>query len=304
MSATAILGTSQRAKPVCLFENPYRLVSLWDIVIEFSGATLFMCGVGLEETSHAAMWDAGLGQMPFQVSILHQPVNDKTAQRAVEWVSSVVRICDRLGAPISASTARDIVGRLEGNEKPSFNWLKHQMGSLKELIRKELREKLFVYISPEKLRFVSNDERGISFGQAVVDSFPSTRFDICEAGVCLAASRATAAVFHLMRVLEIGLSAFAGKFDIPSDHTNWHNIIEGIEKAVRSMGSNPNRAADWKDQQEFFSQAASHFMSFKDAWRNYTAHSRGVFTEERAALIFDSVRSFMQTLAAQLHEPA
>ena len=37
-----------------------------------------------------------------------------------------------------------------------------------------------------------------------------------------------------MRVLEIGLCIFADRFGVPSDHTNWHNIIEGIEKAIRS----------------------------------------------------------------------
>jgi hypothetical protein len=69
------------------------------------------------------------------------------------------------------------------------------------------------------------------------------------------------------------------------------------------MGIDPTtRPANWKDQQEFFSQAASHFMILKDAWRNYTAHERGKFTEEEAETILINVRSFMQKLATQLHE--
>jgi hypothetical protein len=109
-------------------------------------------------------------------------------------------------------------------------------------------------------------------------------------------------VFHLMRVLEIGLTVFATRFNVPSSHTNWHNIIEGIEKAVRDMPNDPQRSPDWKDQQEFFSQAASYFMIVKDAWRNYTAHMRGKYTEEEAETMLINVRGFMQKLATRLHE--
>jgi hypothetical protein len=95
---------------------------------------------------------------------------------------------------------------------------------------------------------------------------------------------------------------FAVTFGVPSDRTNWGTIIEGIEKAVRNMGSDPNRQQDWKEQQEFFSQAVSHFMFIKNAWRNYTAHARGSYTEEQAFEILSNVRAFMTTLATRLQE--
>ena len=59
---------------------------------------------------------------------------------------------------------------------------------------------------------------------------------------------------------------------------------------------------DCKVQQEFYAQAASHFGILKDAWRNHTAHARGICTEGEATLIFDNVRGFMQKLASRLHE--
>jgi len=140
------------------------------------------------------------------------------------------------------------------------------------------------------------------FGEKVSEQFPGCQYDISEAGACYALGRTTGCVFHLMRVLEIGLQVFAARFNVPADHTNWHNIIEGIEKAIRNMGSDPNRPSDWKDQQEFFSQAASSFMVMKDAWRNYTAHARGKYTEDEAEALFRTVRSFMQRLGTRLHE--
>jgi hypothetical protein len=79
-------------------------------------------------------------------------------------------------------------------------------------------------------------------------------------------------------------------------------MAEGIEKAVRNMSNNPSKPPDWKEQQEFFSQAATHFMFLKDAWRNYTAHARGKYTEGEAETILNNVRPFMQKLATRIKE--
>jgi hypothetical protein len=43
-------------------------------------------------------------------------------------------------------------------------------------------------------------------------------------------------------------------------------------------------------------------MFLKDAWRNYTAHARGKYTEEEAKLIIENTRAFMQKLATRLSE--
>jgi hypothetical protein len=164
-------------------------------------------------------------------------------------------------------------------------------------LEKEMSLRKYFTLPPEKAEVFDRD-----FGAEIATAFPSTLFDIAEASKCFALSRSTACVFHLMRVLEIGLSVFATRFNIPSNHTNWHNIIEGIERAVRDMPNDPQRPPDWKDQQEFFSQAASYFMVVKDAWRNYTAHKRGKYTEEEAETMLINVRGFMQKLATRLHE--
>ena len=133
-------------------------------------------------------------------------------------------------------------------------------------------------------------------------AFPSIHYEVTEAYKCLAFARSTDAVFHLMRILEKGLAALAGRFGIDSDHANWQKIIERIEKAVREMASAQDRAPDWREQQEFYSQCASHFMLLKDAWRNYTAHGRGKFTEDEAELILKGVYGLMHRLSKRLHE--
>jgi len=114
--------------------------------------------------------------------------------------------------------------------------------------------------------------------------------------------RGSACVFHLMRILEIGLTALGQKFGVSMAHTNWGPAIEEIEKKIRNMHREPtwNDLPDCKEQQEFYAQAASHFGVLKDAWRNFTMHARGFYTEEQAEQIFMNTRSFMQKLAERL----
>ncbi len=45
-------------------------------------------------------------------------------------------------------------------------------------------------------------------GEAVQERFPSLATDIDEAGKCFATGRFTATVFHLMRVMEVGVQEF------------------------------------------------------------------------------------------------
>ena len=71
---------------------------------------------------------------------------------------------------------------------------------------------------------------------------------------------------------------------------------------IIAMGSDPAKPPDWKGLQEFYAQAASFLGITKDAWRNYTAHARGKYTEEEASQILGNVRAFMQKLATRLKE--
>ena len=167
-------------------------------------------------------------------------------------------------------------------------------------LEEDLHKETFLAIPPVRVPYY--EPKHPLFGKEVDDNFPSTAFDIAEAGKCYALYRSTACVFHLMRALEIALRAFADRFGVESDRKNWHNIIEGIESKIRVMDKDPNRPVDWKDQQEFYSGAATHFMFIKAAWRNYVAHGRDKSTEEESEKIFGNVREFMRTLATRLRE--
>lgn len=178
------------------------------------------------------------------------------------------------------------------------------MDAVEKLAEKELKKKLFLYIPPERAKFWPTQKEPFAFGKDVADKFPSASFDIHNAAIGVATTFSTGAVFHLMRVLEIGLTVLGKQFGVSLEHTNWAPAIEQIESKIRDMHKDPAWKAlpDCKEQQEFYAQAASHFGILKDAWRNFTMHARGKYTEDEAERIFANVKGFMQKLAEKLHE--
>ena len=208
------------------------------------------------------------------------------------FLEHVVDACNMIGLKQSVKAANRLV---EAHRELSEEALRVGIDELEQRIKDELEDHLFMYIPPARARRYHQTE---AFGPQVAKNFPSIHFDAWEAGNCFAAGRYTSCVFHLMRAVELGLAAFATVFSLTFNHTNWHNIIEIMESKIRDMGHDPNKPNDWKEKQEKYSQTATNFMIFKDAWRNHTAHARARYTEEEADGIYRNVRAFFQRLAA------
>lgn len=205
-------------------------------------------------------------------------------------VPDFVEVCDELGLLVAAKQAARLVPALD----VEFDYAEMgiRLSTLEQTIDDEIGSHLFMYLEPTLTRFYLQPHL---FGESVKDSFPSTELDIEEAGKCLALNRDTACVFHLMRVLEVGLYALAHDLGIEKVEVNWQNAIEQIEKEIRGLPKGDERIQP-------YSEAAAHFMHVKDAWRNRTAHAGKFYSGEKAQQIFDSVKGLMQTLASRLGE--
>jgi hypothetical protein len=224
--------------------------------------------------------------------------------RALRFLPHVERECRNVGLVIAAGTVQEAIERLGDEKRPDFWWLKERSAEIRKIIHKEMAGRAFLYLPPEKAQFFATEKKPHVFGDAVAKAFPSAVFDISEAGACLATARPTACVFHLMRVLESGLTVLGKKFGVSLAHTNWAPAIEEIESKIREMHKDPTWKVlpDCKQQQEFYAQAATHFGILKDAWRNYTMHNRGKYTEDEAEQIFKNTKSFMAKLSERLAE--
>jgi hypothetical protein len=182
--------------------------------------------------------------------------------------------CESTGLTVSVRAVDKIYGLFERG--CTVQQIASALDQLGETITWEMEDNTFMFIPASRAQRYEKEQ---AFGKDVASSFPSASFDIKEAGTCFASARYTACVFHLMRVLEIGLNTFAKLFPaVPTNKENWQQIIEKIESEIRSLPQAKVKPPDWKEKQEQYSQVANNFMFFKDAWRNYTAHARGKYT--------------------------
>jgi hypothetical protein len=208
------------------------------------------------------------------------------SEMRIECVALTLGSTSGLVSHIEAEVARK-------GEEYTFNDLLNHLNALDASFGTELRKQFFFSIEDEKKKYFQQDEL---FGVKVNTAFPSCVPEIRDAGNCYALEQYEATAFHSMRVLERGLNALATKFGVDFSHTNWHNVIEEVEKKVRKMDS--TFGADWKEQQKFYSQAASQFMYLKEAWRNHVMHVRDApYDAGRTLSVFGHVRDLMQALA-------
>jgi hypothetical protein len=232
-------------------------------------------------------------------------LDSRATEKANESLTFIEREFRKIGMDITADTIAEILDGLKpSSSRRNFQWLNDQVTAVEKLAEKELRSKVFLYIAPEKAHFFPTKGNPYPLTEKVFHAFPSATYDTNEAAWSLALDRATAAVFHLMRILEIGLTALGKVFGVSLAHTNWAPALDQIESKIRAMHTDPawKTVPDCKEQQEFYAQAASHFGILKDAWRNYTMHVRAKYTEDEAEQIFSNVKAFMGKLAERLVE--
>ncbi len=133
------------------------------------------------------------------------------------------------------------------------------------------------------------------FGDKVDTKFKKASVDIEEAGKCLALGRGTAAVFHMMRVLEIALQKVSSKIGVPLDpDRNWDPILRDMRTAIKGWS---RQTSSERRKHERWSAAVGHLENVKDAWRNPTMHPRHYYSQEWASEVWEHVRLFMARLA-------
>ena len=107
------------------------------------------------------------------------------------------------------------------------NTLKRELSLLKIFV---LEAKAQTYFEPKAPHF--GEVFGVKFQTAGV-------FEVDEAAKCIALSRPTAAVFHLMRVMEIGIRAVARCLGIPDPikpaERNWGHILKAVKDELDAI---------------------------------------------------------------------
>jgi hypothetical protein len=116
---------------------------------------------------------------------------------------------------VGLETSLDSFARLESafsQPELSYDAIKNLADEVQGRIIDELSHVQLWQLTREETRFLKVDP----FGKEIPTQFPTARDDIEEAGKCLAFGRGTACVFHLMRIMEVGLRALGQSLSDPS----------------------------------------------------------------------------------------
>ena len=219
------------------------------------------------------------------------------AQRVIADVEGKVFISEaskELRAKVEAGDIAGLAGTFSNVVDPSK--LQTQIAELRSRIDDELESYELLLLEGEQRASLQDEEQ---FGPLVKHSFPESIWDIREAKRCLAFERYTACVYHLMRVLQLGVENLATRFDVKHEHRNWENILGDIQKAVENMDKIPkwNCLANWRDHREFYMRALGYLDVEKTGWRNPLMHARYRLDERDAQLAMDNVHAFMQQMS-------
>jgi hypothetical protein len=176
-----------------------------------------------------------------------------------------------------------------------------QASQVELAIYAECNHHLF-FVLPEKWRRLVENYPGPLFGPDVRERFTRCCVDIDCAGRCLAFGLGTAAVYHLVGIMQEGINAIAKDLGIPVSLTStWEDIIGVLDGYLNTKRAGMTKV-QWKRVEPFYSEAISDLRSVKNAWRNPTMHFTRHYNEAEARKVFDRADAFMRHLATRLKQ--
>jgi hypothetical protein len=167
-------------------------------------------------------------------------------------------VAEELNLPLTLKAAVGIIERL-GNY--SSDKLRTDVFELQRRAGDELDGTRFLCVPNELVRYFDSTDL---FGPEVATNFSRASFDISEAGNGMALGCDTAAIFHLMRVLELGLDSLS--FELGKDvGKNWGAALSEIASAIKGMERDQSwtAKANWRDLRHSYAQAANIFISVR-----------------------------------------
>jgi len=200
-------------------------------------------------------------------------------------------------------TGMSLARLAEDAQRPEFSYddLGEAARDIDERLKDELQLISIYVLDQSKVKYFEEGQN--LFGATVAQQFQSALFEIDEAGKCFAVHRYTASVFHLMRVMEIGIRALARCLGIPDptkpNDRNWGNMLTEIKKGIEKRWTTANRM---QGDGALFESLYASLDAVKNPWRNATMHVENKYTGEEAINIMNAVESFMRRLASRMDE--
>jgi hypothetical protein len=216
-----------------------------------------------------------------------EPINSSLRKTYLDALKNIVTNCEKIGLRTTVKAANYAYWRIE-NPDTDFRDVASVADQVLNNIRWEMHDILFFHVPSERTSYYDKKEL---FGKYVIEKFPAIQFDMVEAGNCYAMGRGTASVFHLMRIMEVGVQEFGKKLGVTLVNQKvWQIILDGINSAIKGLPP--------KDVETIaMSQASANLYAVKLAWRNEVMHPKDTYTLEESENILRQVKIFMEQLA-------
>ncbi|MER9255021.1 hypothetical protein NKI59_25080 [Mesorhizobium sp. M0598] len=201
-----------------------------------------------------------------------------------------------IGAEVAAMAASRMAARLaDANEKIMMDEIGRCISDVQSRLRDECQLLSFMILN-------RNQKTLFQPANKLVDDwdinriFPDAARELEEACKCLALQRPTAAVFHAMRMLEVGIRKLADLLDLPDQtkpgERNWGTMLKTIKSQIEEKY--PARMPN--SEGASFERMFASLDAVKNPWRNGTMHVESFYTDSEALHIVRCVAYFMQTL--------
>jgi hypothetical protein len=216
-------------------------------------------------------------------------------------VPAMQKFCQRYGLNGSLSQINTFEQNVFFGRLVSDTNIAAVLESFQITLRDETYSRKFAFIPQSKIEYFQKDKL---FGDEVDAAFPIAKDEIKDAGNCLAVGLDTAAIFHLMRIIELGLRALAKKLKVripntPIEYATWETAIKHIEEEIKKLRQ-LSKGKKKSNLLEFYNGCMGEFNAFKDVWRNNIMHTRQSYDEHQAMSVFLHVRAFMERLSKNL----
>jgi hypothetical protein len=156
---------------------------------------------------------------------------------------------------------------------------------------------------------IEKDVREI-FDPAVSAAFPEAIDDLQEACYCLLFARHTAAIFHLMRVIEFGLSKLTRFACLEDPKPSWGSMLRRLE-TLGHKTRHEDLPPAVKPHIDLVRGVLPALHAIQHAWRNRVSHVQqdlkvpdGRADEQMAWEIMNAVNMFMRLLSRELLQNA
>jgi hypothetical protein len=226
------------------------------------------------------------------------PIDDSDREYVHAELTEIRNHCESL----QLETAFDFLGHylspLEWTAVDNWDDMESVISNFEVVFSSELRRSIFLFVLPHRCDYYT-DAKGmgkqVSEILSAASGFPDAKYDITEAGNCLAFERFTACVYHLMRAAEYGLLGVAASIGVPEEKCkSWEKMIGGINGKVDFAVS--NKSPNYKETQNKYGDLCSWFTTIKNGWRNPVSHVPRTYSEDTAKSMFSALGTLFKHL--------